>query len=369
MYKLKGGLMLDNIEYDGTLQSMLSLVPGTVDKREGSIIYNTIAPTAFIISAQTAMLGWVVQNLFLDTAEGEWLDRALLLTGISRKQATKAIKQINTYDSESKPFAVDIGIRFGIDNLTYKIVEQIEIGKYKAECEQAGVNGNAPTGAILPIDNINGLGSAEIVASPLISARDMESDEDVKKRAISYIREVPFGGNKASYKYDVTLVDGVGECRVFGVDETLVAQKVVLMISDEQGNKASQELINKVQALYSHSNPETLAPIGADITVSTSTDLAINVTGQIKIKAGESFEVVKPIVEQAIKSYIENIGFTDSIVYYAKLVTEMLNANSSVVDVQNVKMNDVAENIILTKNWDNYQVPTVGTITLTEVVS
>jgi len=360
--------LADGISFESIMQNMLALVPDTVDKREGSIIQQTLAPTAFTLSVQNSMLGWLVQNLFIDTAEGEWLDRVLLLTGINRKQATKAIKQINTYDSNSQPLNVPIGSRFGIDNLTYKVVEEITTGQYKAECEQAGVNGNAPTGTILPIDYINNLGSAEILGAPLISARDMEDDESVRARAINYIRETPFGGNKASYKIETMGIDGVGECRVFGTNETQIPQKVVLMISDEQGNKASQELISKVQALYDTNNPETLAPVGADVTVSTSTDIAINVTGKIKVKTGENFEVVKPIAEQAIRNYIENISFTDDIVYYAKLITEMLNSNSAVVDVQNVTINGLSENVTLIKSWDNYQVPTVGTITLSEVV-
>lgn len=358
----------NSIDFERKLIDMLSLVPNDVDKREGSIIYSTLAPVAFFLSMEQTMLSWFGQNLFLDTAEGDYLDRVLLLTGINRKQATKAIKQINTYDSNSQPLDVPIGSRFGVNNLTYKLIEKISTGKYKAECEQTGINGNAPVGDILPIDNINNLGSAEILGNPLISARDEESDESVRDRAIAYIRETPFGGNKASYKIATLEIDGVGECRVFGANETQTPQKIVLMISDEQGNKASQELISKVQALYDTNNPETLAPVGADVTVSTSSDLAINVTGKIKVKTGESFEVVKPIVEGAIRNYIENISFTDDIVYYAKLITEMLNSNSAVVDIQNVTMNALSENVTLIKSWDNYQVPTVGTITLSEVV-
>ena len=38
--------MDENISYEDILQRMLDRVPGTLDKREGSIIYDALAPAA-----------------------------------------------------------------------------------------------------------------------------------------------------------------------------------------------------------------------------------------------------------------------------------------------------------------------------------
>ena len=110
-----------------------------------------------------------------------------------------------------------------------------------------------------------------------------------------------------------------------------------------------------------------LAPIGHTVTVKTSTDLAVNVTGSIKLRPGESFDVVKELVEDAVSEYIGGIGFTEETVYYAKLVANMLGASTAIRDVQNVTINGQSANIDLVKTFTNYQVPILGTITLSEV--
>ena len=193
--------MADSYEFSAVLGRMLSKVPDTIDKREGSIIYNALAPTAYALAAQSYMLGHMANLLFADTAEGEWLDRVVYDFGLEREAATRALRKITCADKDGAGIAGLTGKRFAINELTFQLTAAAETaGVYQAECEQYGTQGNCYSGAVLPVDNISGLGTAVLDAAPLIAARDDESDDDLRARFYEAVRQTPFGGNKADYR-------------------------------------------------------------------------------------------------------------------------------------------------------------------------
>ena len=360
MYRLA-----ENYEYQSILQEMLAAVPNDIDKREGSVIYNTLSPVALELGMQTYMLGYLFNLLFADTAEGEWLDRVVADFGVTRDAATQAIRKICTYDSEENSLEVPVGSRFAVEDIYLTLTEKIDTGQYKAQCEQFGTVGNQYSGTILPVDNINGLGRAELIAEPLIPARDEETDTDLRIRFYQTVRQSPYGGNIADYERETLNIDGVGAVKVFNAT-VMGAGKVGLVIGDEQEHAATEELIDKVQEKMG-TDGNGIAPIGHTVTVKTGTSLAVNVSAQIKLKTGSSFDLVKPIVEQAITDYIEGIGFADQTVFYAKLVAEILNSHESILDVGTVTINNQGKNLTLSKTYTSFQLPTVGTITVSEV--
>ena len=76
--------------YEELLQAMLDRVPSNVDKREGSIIYDALAPCAYFLAQQNFQLENYLDLVFPDTAVGEYLDRAVAAFGVTRKPASAA---------------------------------------------------------------------------------------------------------------------------------------------------------------------------------------------------------------------------------------------------------------------------------------
>ena len=360
--------MAESYEYASLLQEMLAQVPDTLDKREGSVIYNTLAPCAFLCAQQAYMIAYLMSLLYGDTAEEEWLDRVWHDFGIDRRAATCAVRQINIYDSAAASMDVPLGSRFRINDISFSATERIATGQFRATCEQLGTAGNLYSGTILPVDNINGLGSATLEATPLVAARDDETDDDYRARAYQTVQRSPYGGNIADYEEKAQAIDGVGAVRVFPAHEMGAAGQVGIVIGDTQGRTASQSLVDTVQALMG-TDGDGIAPIGHTVTVKTSTDLAVDVAAAVQIKTGSSFSVIQPIVVQAITDYINAVGFTDSTIFYAKLQAAILDSHADIVDIGAVTINGVSQNLALEKTFANYQVPVVGTITVTEVTS
>lgn len=357
--------MAENYEYQSILQQMLDTVPDTLDKREGSVIYTALAPAALLLAQQNYMIGYLFDLLFADTATGDWLDRVTHDFGIDREQATYALRKVAATDADGQPMDLPIGTRFAINALTFALTEQRSAGEYHALCDQPGTQGNLYTGELLPVDNLNGLGAAILAPEPVIAARDTETDDALRARFYATVRRSPYGGNIADYEQKTLGVEGVGAVQVFAAP-VMGPGRVGLVIGDEQGNRASQELVDRVQNLMGVDG-NGIAPIWHTVTVGTSVDLAVDVAAPVRLKTGASFEIVRPVVEETVRKYIEDIGFTDQTVFHAKLVAAILGCHESILDVGAVTLNGAAANIALTKTFENYQVPTVGTITVTEV--
>ena len=62
--------------YEEILQGMLNKVTNEVDKREGSIIYDALAPCAYFLAQQQFQIEHFFDLVFTDTAIGDYLDRA-----------------------------------------------------------------------------------------------------------------------------------------------------------------------------------------------------------------------------------------------------------------------------------------------------
>ena len=67
--------LLAEWKFKDILSRMLAAVPDELDKREGSIIYDALAPAALALAEQYNMLTQLADMFFADTAAGEWLDR------------------------------------------------------------------------------------------------------------------------------------------------------------------------------------------------------------------------------------------------------------------------------------------------------
>ena len=99
---------------------MLDRIPEGLDKREGSILYNALAPTAIELQNAYIEMDTILDLTYIDTTEGEYLTKKCHERGIDRITATNAIvKGVFNID-------VPIGSRYYIDGLNFIVTERIE---------------------------------------------------------------------------------------------------------------------------------------------------------------------------------------------------------------------------------------------------
>ena len=166
--------MYETKTYENILSDMLQSVTSDVDKREGSVIFDALAPAALKLAEMYFELSNFIDLVFTDTAVGIYLDRNVAEFGMTRKMATKAVRVITTSG------AIDIGTRWGISGLVYTITELVSANVYRAECATTGDIGNAYTGALENIDNVNGVTAT--IGDIYTSGSDEETDDALRTR-------------------------------------------------------------------------------------------------------------------------------------------------------------------------------------------
>lgn len=67
--------MFEDQTFDEVMERMLDRVPADIDKRENSVIWNALAPAAAELAQSYIWLDTVLELVFADTAQGEFLDR------------------------------------------------------------------------------------------------------------------------------------------------------------------------------------------------------------------------------------------------------------------------------------------------------
>lgn len=325
------------IEYEDILQRMLDRIPDTFDKRQGSIVYDALAPTAAELTRSYIYLDFIISKLNIENLEDEELDAYVYQrSGVKRKQATKAIRKGIFSKADRSFFNVEIGSRFTGEDLYYKVIEKIKDGEFKLECEELGEVGNAYVGPLIPVDYTEGLAKAEIT-DVLEYGYNAESDESLLERYYERIRTPATSGNKYHYLNWAKEVTGVGDARIIPLWNGRGTVKVVIV--DSNKNPATKELATKV---YQHI--EDVRPIGAKVTVVSAIGKNISITAKVKLAEGYRIQLVQNEFKKAIDKYRKDIAFKDSYISYAKIGSILLNIDG-VLDYSSFKLDGLMKNI------------------------
>ena len=106
------GRYSDEMTFDYIMNRMLESVPDTVDKREGSIIYDALAPAAAELVKCYMELDVVMDETFVDTASLQYLMLRCKERGVAIQGETAAV-----IEGVFTPSSVELtaGLRFNCD--------------------------------------------------------------------------------------------------------------------------------------------------------------------------------------------------------------------------------------------------------------
>ena len=184
------------------LQSALNQITANVDKREGAVIYDTLAPLAVIAARIIGIMQTALENTDLQTASGSWLD---LIASQPPACIYRNTAQAAQKSAQAKPIAVDIalGARFTTQNgmgNAWIITEKLSAGRYVLTCETAGAEPGGDYGELTPDDSIDGLESLSFEdVAPVNRGKDEEDDEEFRLRIWQNLKRNRYGGNFNDY--------------------------------------------------------------------------------------------------------------------------------------------------------------------------
>lgn len=380
----------DNLEqytYKYLMSQALSFVDDSLDKREGSIIYDALAPACYVLAGYYMQLYQVVKNSFAVTATGEWLDQRVKESGITRREATAAVKRADFTDDAGQAAVVRIGTRWSTvsstNPITYQVTAQYEqngapvAGAYELTCETLGTIGQEYTGPIIPVDFVKGVAAATM-STTLIPGRDAETDDELRERYFDQMSAKAFGGNISDYRNKTREIIGVGDLQIYPVWNG--GGTVKLSIVDTAFRAASNEFVQEVQNLIDPVNASGvqgdglgIAPIDHKVTVVAPEEVAVNITASIVLQVPYEVGQVQPAVEQAIEAYMVELRhdwatpneFNEyALSVYASRITAAIVGVPGISNVTNVRLNGTAADITLQQTGQKQQIPVKGTVTL-----
>ena len=381
------GDKLEQYTYKYLMSQALSFVDDSLDKREGSIIYDALAPACYVLAGYYMQLYQVVKNSFAVTATGEWLDQRVKESGITRREATAAVKRADFTDDAGQAAVVRIGTRWSTvsstNPITYRVTAQYEqndapvAGAYELTCETLGTIGQEYTGPIIPVDFVQGVATATM-STTLIPGRDAETDDELRERYFDEMSAKAFGGNISDYRNKTREIIGVGDLQIYPVWNG--GGTVKLSIVDTTFRAASDEFVQEVQNLIDPVNASGvqgdglgIAPIDHKVTVVAPEEVPVNITASIVLQVPYEVGQVQPAVEQAIEAYMVELRhdwatpneFNEyALSVYTSRITAAIVGVPGISNVTNVRLNGTAADITLQQTGQKQQIPVKGTVTL-----
>ena len=342
--------------YSYLLATALDNVPSTVDKRQGSIVYDALAPACYelaktYMNLQTVINKWDVENLEGDELEAFINER----TAIVRKEGVAATGTVTFTGTVGTN--IPLGSRVGSDEANYATTEEGIIGvsgtvEIAVECEQVGVVGNCDAGdinkvvtSLLGVYNVSN-------TEALTNGYDEEPDSELLTRYFDKLQRPGKAGNAYHYEEWAKAVPGVGDAKVYPAWNGPLTVKVVVIDSNSQA--ADPTLITEVEDAI-----ETERPFGATVTVISAVEKAINVSATISILEQYSRQNLIDTITASIIDYLKEIAFKTDFVSYAKIGSIIIETEG-VTDYSNLLVNTGTANVTLLDD----EIPVAGTMSI-----
>lgn len=371
-----------NKDYDYFLRKMLDAVPDNIDKREGSIIYDALAPAALVMGQQFLDMANVIKETYIKTASGEFLDYRAIEHGTSRYPATQTEAKAKVLNDKKEPLDnVQVGDKFasiGDSPIFYAVTKVNDDLTVELTAEVKGSSANSYIGQILPVTPNDLLSWAEIteITAP---ARDVESDDHLRARLLSSQSWIAYGGNVADYLDMTSKIDEVGAAQIYPTWNGGGTVKVVILNNNLM--PASASLVQKVKNTLDPEDKQAegygLAPIDHAVTVTAPEELIVNVDISVKLDDTKVTRYVKDSITKAVEGYFQSLrkdwadinqklgrSYQETI-YRSKILSQVM-LTKGVVNAKLPSLNGRDADIDLVFTNSKSQLPVVGTVTINE---
>lgn len=392
--------MFENKTYEALVKSALTRVRSGMDKREGSMVFNGVAPSMAELAQLYIGLDFVFQATYLLTAPREYLIKRASDRNMAPMPASPAV-----FRAECN-IEVPVGTRFSCEDLNFVVTERMadsdtETGlSHKVICETAGAVGNGYTGQLIPVEYINGLQRAELVEL-LVPGEDDEETEAFRKRVLDSFQSQAFGGNQADYTEKVLAIPGVAAVKVHPVwneglrpaslipgdevkawyegavgalepavaawltavytaakDKLLTVGGTVKLVLLAAGNTAPTDaFVDEVQTAVDPTENAGeglgLAPIGHVVNVTGVTAEPVDITLRLTYAPGWDWAAVQSYVQDAIDTYFKELasrwsGSDFLTVRISQIESRILATCAAMVtDIGGTQINGKEENLAL----------------------
>lgn len=308
-------------------------------------------------------LEFLALQLFIDTAESDYLDRHAVIWGVPRIAASFAVGTLTLtgVDGTEIPagtvFLRDDGIEYTTDALATIASGTATVA---VTCTTAGEAGNTDTGLTFQIESpILNLNDTATVASPGITGGvETETDAALRVRILARIQNPPAGGSESDYIAWAKSISGIGQAWVFANYYGLGTVAVVVRTDDPDNFTPSGPLVTEVQTYI-----DTVRPVTAAVTVSPIVEILVD----FDISIRENTSELRAAVTNALTELFIDDGEPAGTLLISHINEAILTSGLEDFEITGIDVdgNPVSiANITLT----DFEYPVLGTITFSTLV-
>jgi len=366
-YERPSELMTEDDEV--ILDEMLSDLPANFDKTIGGFAHDFLSPTAYQIATLAASISDCIQIYFPTWSYAGFLDMIAEEVGLERKEATYAETTLTVTGTEGT--IIPSGFLFATVGTDYADSEEFEateevtidetgIASVPVRSTDAGTKGNVPANTIVlmvsTLSGITGVTNEEAAEGGYAAETDDELRERIRDRDIN--GNISYTGCIADYKRWAMEVSGVGSVVVVPEWEGPGTGTVKLIVMSSEGQPVADSTIEDVyNHIMSPGDENTrLAPIGAILTVVTSTLSDISYSATIIRSSSVSVAEIEDAFRTALLEYYQEVK-EDSIengdgigyIRYTR-IGRLISEITGVVDYNNLLINGSTGNVMISEN-------------------
>ena len=254
---------------------------------------------------------WVARQAFPQTATGEQLDRHGAQRGLARREASHAQGVLNF----SRYLALDFDLVIpagtlcaapGEEAVEYETLEEgvLPAGELTvdipAQAVLGGSGGNAAAGYISTlVTPVTGIDYVTNEAA-FTGGRDPEEDEAYRARVLGAYQRCATTGNAGFYESAALAVPGITTVQVV---PRASGVGTVAVFAWGEGAAPSAAVLEELEA-----GLQAQREIGVTVTVAAATPLPVNVSANVRPRAGADFAAVKTAVEDALAQWFAGLG-------------------------------------------------------------
>lgn len=226
-------------------------------------------------------LFWLSKQLFLDTAEDEFVDRQARSYGMSRRAATFAEGEVQFVGVATTPIPEGTKVQ-NADGVLYSttvaiILDGGGLGQSPIICDVAGTTGNITDTTMQLETPISGVNTDVNVLVAPNGGEETETTEQLRARVQQRKQNPPASGSVSDYIRWATSIEGVSRAWVLAADEYKGAGTVAVLLSDENLDPVGatikqnvEDYINEVRPVKAEADilDVTTALISYDIKIS-----------------------------------------------------------------------------------------------------
>lgn len=292
---------------------------------------------------------WLGRQLFVDTAETEYLDRWASIYDVRRKSASTALGKV-TFKTSRSAAVVPVGTLLqSEDGIQFETLSGLDPeGKASVGAVLSGASGNLESGEVLHLMSPIAGVLSEVTCNGIAGGADQEDDESLRTRILMRMQEQPHGGNKADYVRWTLEVPGVTRAWCYPTEDGPGTVTIRFVCDNNpSGIIPDEEMLEQVGAYI-----DELRPVTAEVNVLAPTLKSVPITI-------ESLTPDTSDVRTAVEAELRDLFVREAVPGGAVLVSHIRAAISYAIGEVDHVLKSPTENPVGRKN----ELLTLGEIT------